>query len=139
MAGNFSDYLESLVLNHLFRDGAFVQPASLYLAAFTAAPGDAGGGTEVAGNDYERVEIPLTNAAWNAPGDSGAAKLIDNINAAIYPQADPAGYGTVVAVALFDDPVAGNLWIYGNLNSSKLVQAADILQFAAGQIDITLS
>ena len=45
MAG-FSDYLEDKVLDHVFGGSAYTAPSPLYVALFTAAPSDPGGGTE---------------------------------------------------------------------------------------------
>ena len=42
-----SDYLESAIVNHIFRTDSFAKPATVYIALFTAAPSDSGGGTEV--------------------------------------------------------------------------------------------
>ena len=42
-----SDYLENALINHIFRNTDFTRPANIYVALFTAAPNDAGGGTEV--------------------------------------------------------------------------------------------
>ncbi len=46
MAG-FSDYLEDKVLDHVFGGNAYTAPATLYVALYTVAPTDTGGGTEV--------------------------------------------------------------------------------------------
>ena len=48
MAG-FSDYLEDKVLDHGFGGTAYTAPTTLYVALYTVAPTDTGGGTEVSG------------------------------------------------------------------------------------------
>ena len=51
MAG-FSDYLENKVVGHVFGGAAYTAPATLYVALYTSAPSDTGGGTEVSGGGY---------------------------------------------------------------------------------------
>ena len=55
-AAQASDYLENKLIDHLFRAGTFAKPTALWVALFTGAPGDAGGGTEVSGGSYAREE-----------------------------------------------------------------------------------
>ena len=43
---SFSNYLETELLDHVFTNSAYTAPSTLYLALFTGAPGEAGGGTE---------------------------------------------------------------------------------------------
>ena len=50
----FSDYLEDKVLEHVFGGNAFTAPSTLYVALYTVAPSDTGGGTEVSGGAYAR-------------------------------------------------------------------------------------
>ena len=71
MAGSFSDYLEAKVLDHVFGATAYTAPATIYYAAFTAAPSDSGGGTECTGGSYARKG--MTNNATNFPNASGTS------------------------------------------------------------------
>ena len=50
----FSDYLENKVLGHVFGGTAYTAPSTLYVALYTVAPSDTGGGTEVSGGGYAR-------------------------------------------------------------------------------------
>ena len=63
-----SDYLEQEVIDHLLRTGTFGKPAGIFVALFTAAPSDSGGGTEVSGGSYARREVSQLDAEWTAPG-----------------------------------------------------------------------
>jgi hypothetical protein len=56
MAG-FSDYLEDKVLDHVFGGNAYTAPTTLYVALYTVAPTDTGGGTEVSGGAYARQSV----------------------------------------------------------------------------------
>ncbi len=131
----FSDYLEAAIINHIFRNTAiFTPPANVYLALFTAAPSDSGGGTEVTGGSYARKAVSTTSQ-WNAPGVGG---LTDNINAQAFATAT-ANWGTVTHFGIFDAATAGNLLFHGALTASKVVNSGDTIQFAAGDLDITLA
>ena len=127
MAG-FSNYLETKVLEHVFGGSAYTAPGTLYVALFTAAPSDTGGGTEVSGGSYARQ-----TAAFTVSGDTGS-----NTSAIEYATAT-ADYGTVVAMGVFDASTSGNLLAYGTLTTSKTVSNGDVFRFNAGAIDITLT
>ena len=130
MAG-FSDYLENKVLEHVFENSAYTAPSTLYAALFTVAPSDTGGGTEVSGGGYVRRTAAFTVSGTNPT-------TATNGSAIEYPTAT-AGYGTVVAVGVFDASSSGNLLAYANLDSSKVVSTGDVFRFNAGDLDITLA
>jgi len=127
MAG-FSDYLENKVVGHVFGGAAYTAPSTLYVALYTSAPSDTGGGTEVSGGAYARQTAAFTISADTA----------SNTSAIEYPTAT-ADYGTVVAVGVFDASSSGNLLAYGNLTTSKTVSNGDVFRFNAGAIDITVA
>jgi hypothetical protein len=127
MAG-FSNYLENKVVGHVFGGSAYTAPATLYVALYTSAPSDTGGGTEVSGGAYARQTAAFTISADTA----------SNTSAIEYPTAT-ADYGTVVAVGVFDASSSGNLLAYGNLTTSKTVSTGDVFRFNAGAIDITVA
>lgn len=128
MAGSKSDYLENRVLDCFLRNTAAAQTANVYVALFTVAPTDAGGGTEVSGNAYAR-QIAVFDAAA-----SGATQ---NTSLIAFPAATPGAWGTVVAAAIFDAVTGGNMLYWFDLDANKTVGAGDVFQFAAGAIDIT--
>tara|TARA_R100000773_G_C4221358_1_gene120551 strand:+ start:9868 stop:10260 length:393 start_codon:yes stop_codon:yes gene_type:complete len=130
MAG-FSDYLEDKVLKHVFAGSAYTAPSTLYVALYTVAPTDTGGGTEVSGGAYARQ-----TAAFSVSGTDPTTA--SNSAAIEYPTAT-ANYGTVVAVGIFDASTSGNLMAYANLTSSKVVSTGDVFRFNAGDLDITLA
>ena len=47
-----SDYSEKLLLDWAMTTGSATRPTAWYVALYTAAPNDAGGGTEVTGGGY---------------------------------------------------------------------------------------
>jgi hypothetical protein len=125
---SFSDYLENKVLDHVFGGSAYTAPATLYLALYTVAPTDAGGGTEVSGGSYARQ-----TCAFTVTGN-----LASNTAAVEWPVATGT-WGTVVAVGIFDASSSGNLMAYGNLTSAKTIAAGDVFRIPTGDLDITLT
>jgi hypothetical protein len=130
MAG-FSDYLEDKVLDHVFGGTAYTAPTTLYVALYTVAPTDTGGGTEVTGGSYARQTGAFTVSGTNPTQAS-------NSSAIEYPTAT-GNYGTVVAVGIFDASSSGNLLAYANLTASKVVSTGDVFRFNTGDLDITLA
>ena len=127
----FSDYLEDKVLEHVFGGNAFTAPSTLYVALYTVAPSDTGGGTEVSGGAYARQTATFTVSGTNPTTASNTAAIE-------YPTAT-ADYGTVVAVGVLDASSSGNLLAYSTLDSSKVVSSGDVFRFNAGDLDITLA
>ena len=130
MAG-FSDYLEDKVLDHVFGGSAYTAPSTLYVALYTVAPSDTGGGTEVSGGAYARQTATFSVSGTDPTTASNTAAIE-------YPTAT-ADYGTVVAVGVFDASSSGNLLAYANLSVSKVVSSGDIFRFNTGDLDITLA
>lgn len=129
----FNDYLELELLDHVFGAAAYTAPATLYVALYTAAPNDAGGGTEVTGNNYARAAV--TNNATNFPAASAGAKS----NGTAITFATPSGsWGTVTHFAILDAVSGGNFLGWGALTASKSPGNGDTVEFAIGDLDITL-
>lgn len=129
--GSFSDYLENKILDHVVGKTDYDLLANVYLALYTAAPSDAGGGTEVSGTNYVRVEC---SGDWNA-ASSGA---IDNANDITFAEAGAGGWGTITHFALLDASTNGNFLIWGALSSGKSVSEGNTVKFLVGELDITL-
>lgn len=132
MAGSKSDYLENALLDHVLGGGDFSRPGTVYIALFTSAPTDSGGGTEVSGGGYSRKAV--TNDATNWPSASGGSK--SNGEDITFTQAS-GDWGTVVAFGIFDAESDGNLLYWGDLTTSKDINSGDTAKFAAGSITIT--
>lgn len=126
-----SDYLENKVLDHVLGGGDYTRPATVYVALYTSAPTDSGGGTEVSGGSYARVAV--TNNATNWPAASGGSKA--NGTTIVFPEAT-ADWGTVVAFGLFDAAIGGNLLYWGELSQNQAVNSGSIAGFAIGALTI---
>jgi hypothetical protein len=121
--------LEDLIYNYLARNTAPTAiGANLVVALFTAAPGEAAGGTEVSGGSYARVAVVASAAGW----DLVSGTQIDNAADINFPVAT-ASWGTVTHVALYN--AAGTTMLaYGALTASKLVDNGDSFRFPAGSL-----
>jgi hypothetical protein len=126
MAGNLTNYLENKLLDHFLGTTAYTMPSPVYVALFTVAPSDAGGGTEVTGGSYARQTATFDAAASGATSNSG------NIDFTGMPAA------TTVAIALFDASTSGNMLVHGTLTTNKQTDAGDTLRIATGDLDISI-
>ena len=126
---SFTNFLETEILDHVFAGSAYTAPATLYLALYTAAPGETGGGTEVStsGTAYARQTVAFTTTG-NTTSNTAAVE---------YPTAT-ASFGTVTHVGVFDASTAGNLMAYASLSSSKTIDTGDVFRVPTGDLDITL-
>jgi hypothetical protein len=130
-----SDYLENALINHLFRNTDYARPANIYVALYTAAPSDSGGGTEVSGGSYARQAIATgASSGWTAA--SGGAT--ENSATLTFPTAT-ASWGTITHIGLFDASSGGNLLFHGALTASKTIGSGDIFRFNAGDLDVSLT
>ena len=132
-----TDYLEGQIRGHIFRTATFTKPTVLAVALYTAAPGETGGGTEVSGGSYARVQRDPLDANWTAA--SATDGLTDNAAALTYP-APSANWGTITHTAILDATTAGNFMVYGALTASKTVNSGDPApSFAVGALNITFA
>ncbi|MEK4879495.1 hypothetical protein MKZ09_15625 [Paenibacillus sp. FSL R5-0908] len=63
MAMQISNWLSAALLNAAFRNVAFSQPSTVYLALYTSDPTQADTGTEVSGGSYVRKAITFAVAS----------------------------------------------------------------------------
>lgn len=125
---DFSDYLENELLDHVFRNAAYSSPSAVYLALFTTAPTDAGGGTEVSTGGYAREAITFGAASGGAIANTSAVEFT----------ASGANFGTILAVGIFDASTSGNLLAWNEI-TSVVINDGDTLNFPIGDIDVTLA
>lgn len=123
-----SDHAENLLLDWLMTNGAASRPTTWYVALFTAAPNDAGGGTEVSTGGYARQ-----SATFTVTGDTASNSALVEFTAG------GASFGTVSHIGIFDALTTGNLIWHGAMTAPKLVEDGDKLEFSVGNIDLTLA
>ena len=102
-----------------------------YVALYTAAPSDSGGGTEVSGAGYARQSV--TFDAASSPGGTTSNSADVSFTAV------GGDYGTVTHMGIFDAASSGNLLWHGVLSASKTVEDGDTITFSAGNIDLTMA
>lgn len=136
-----SDYLENKIIDWLLRGQAFTAPATVYVALFTTAPTDAGGGVEVSGGSYARVAVSSSLANWagtqaagSTTASTGTGGTTSNNGTITFP-APTAAWGVVTSFGVFDAASAGNLLFYANLTTPKTINNGDAApSFAAGAL-----
>jgi hypothetical protein len=126
-----SDYAEKLLLDWMMTTGTATRPTSWYVALYTAAPSDSGGGTEVSGAGYARQSVAFDAASSPAGTTSNSADVSFT--------AVGGDYGTVTHMGIFDASTGGNLLWHGVLSASKTVEDGDTITFTAGNIDLTMA
>lgn len=126
-----SDHAENLLLNFLMTTGTATRPTNWYLALFTAAPSDTGGGTECSGNGYSRQTV-----AWDTASGSGGTT--SNSGTVTF-TASGGNFGNVTHIGIFDASTSGNLLWHGAMAAAKQVNSGDSIQFATGSIDLTIA
>lgn len=111
-------------------------PPAVYVALFTAAPTDAGGGTEATGGSYARVQMTQADGTWDAP--SGTPSNTQNTGVITFPTSSGAwSSGTALShFGLMDSSSGGNLLAWNALNVAQTVSASGVTpSFAAGDLD----
>lgn len=124
---SMTDYLEDKIRGHVLLAVTYTAPATVYMALFTSATTDAGGGTEVTGGSYAREAVDFDAAT------TGVAVSASDVTFAAMPAA------TVTHAAIFDASTAGNMLLHGPLTAPKTVAAAADLVFPAGDITATFA
>jgi len=129
---SFSDYTENLLLNWLLTTNSATRPTAWYVGLFTAAPSDAGGGTEVTGNGYARVATGTISV-------SGTDTTATNSAAIEFAAASGGNWGTVTHAAIFDASTSGNMLAWAALTTSRTINDGDVFRIPAGSLTVTLT
>jgi hypothetical protein len=126
---NLSDWAENAALDWLMGGATPSRPSARYLALFTAAPSDAGGGTEMSGGGYARQAVTCGAASGGTCSNTNAPSFtISGV--------DPAAF---THIGIFDAVTTGNLIWHGALTASKDLGDGDTINFAIGELDFTLA
>lgn len=101
----------------------------VWLALFTVAPGEAGGGTEVTGGGYTRMELPSGAAAAGSKSNSTER---------LFPVAT-ADWGAIVGIAVMDAVTVGVMRWYRVLATAeqRTILLGDQYRVAANAITFT--
>ncbi len=129
MSGSFGNTLENQILDHVLKVAPLAVDTNLYLALYTVAPTDAGGGTELSGNGYARV---VCNS-WDPTVGGNSANAIQ----VLFPEAT-ADWGTVVAFAVWNALSGGTFKMWADLTVNRTILDKDSAKFNIGELIITL-
>ena len=124
---SLSDTFETTTLKWLLTADAVTRPTAWYIGLFTAAPSDAGGGTEVSGGSYARKAVAFT-VSGNLATNSAAVEF----------DVATADWGIITSVAVFDAVSGGNMIAYATLTASKTIANGDVLRIPLNDLDITM-
>ncbi len=125
MANNLTNYAEAALLKWAMTDEAVTRPTAWYVALFSTATDDAGGGTELTGSGYAREAVDF--------GATGATSAGD-----VTFEASGGDWLEATHMAIYDAASAGNMWWHGPLVAAKQIDDGDTLTFPAGDIDLAL-
>lgn len=142
-----TDIMEDELLDLIFLNLAFdnigdaggllpsAAPGDLEFSLHTATLGDTDSQntSEAAYTNYTRIDIARGAAQWTV-----LSGLVDNDNAITFPNSG-SGPETETDFGLGSNIVANELWIYGALSSSLVVNSGVQPEFAAGDLDITVT
>jgi hypothetical protein len=129
-----TSYLRKALGDESIGKTGFAAPAAVYVALFTASPGDGGSlANEVAASGYSRIEVTSKMGAFNlSTGIATNTVSIDFPN----PLAD---WGTVTYAGIVDGPTSGNVLYYEALPSPRTVTSGGRhVQFAVGSLQIRI-
>jgi hypothetical protein len=129
---SFTNYTENLVLTWLLTSGSATRPTAWYVGLFTAAPSDAGGGTEVSGNGYVRKATGTITV-------SGTDTTATNSSAIEFAAASGGNWGSVTHAAIFDAETSGNMIAWAQLTTARTINDGDVFRIPATSLTVTLT
>lgn len=124
---DMTTYLKNALFNNVLRNTNFTPPVTVYLALYTTATTDAGGGTEVTGGSYARAAVSFA-APVDGVGSNAATLTFNNMPGV-----------TVTHAALMSAVTGGNMLLHGPLISPKTIAIGDSITIAIGDVDVVFS
>ena len=148
MSDAMSNYLESEVVDHLFRAGTFAKPSAIYIGLIrfyeaskvetftgtTVGPKELGAAGDTA-LSYARVTVTQNDSTWSAATAGGATSNAGDITF----NTATGDWGMVSGVFVVDASGGGNLLLHGALTTPRDVKSGDVFKFNAGDLDITFT
>lgn len=139
--GALTNYLESGLINHLFRGIPYTAPSTLYIGltkSFNSGNLESGIADEPTSGSYARQSYPVSTSSWIAPYVSGTSMITHNTSAIEFPIAT-ANIGDISGVFIADSLTSGNITLYGALSSSRNIREGDQFVFSSGSLKISLN
>jgi hypothetical protein len=138
--GALSNYLESGLINHVFRGVSFLAPSTLYIGlakSLNSGNLELGNIDEASGGGYQRQSYSANASNWILPYTSGSATATHNLSAIEFSVAT-ANIGTVSGIFISDSSTSGNLLFYGALSYPRDIREGDQFVFSSGSLRVTL-
>lgn len=145
-----SDYLESGLINHVFRGETFAKPSNISLALTSGIPKDSDTGATLpeipsgingSGTGYARVDLGApSDTAWTFTDDRfiAGSGLIKNSGQLIFNTA-LLDWGWVSGIAIVDNGShgSGNLLMHAQLDNPRLIYTGDNAKFDTETLEIS--
>lgn len=152
----FSDYLESGLLHHIFRNGSFEKPSGIFIALTSGTPVDSDTGSTIpelpSGVDevdtgYKRANLgdpsSVGDAIWSFTTTNdddpkgGVSGVVGNSDPITFETA-LTDWGWVSGVAICDSGVGGNLLMHAELGNARKIYIGDSVKFDTDTLQISL-
>lgn len=128
--GGMATALANKLLDHTMKGTSYTQPTNIYVGLSTANPTDDFSGiAEPAGGAYERKNHNTYTITNNTATNNGAFAFITATGS----------WGTISHHFLSDATVSGVYMFYGAVDTPQAVGIDDIVNYADGALDFTLS
>jgi len=148
-----SDYLESGLLNHVFRNESFPKPSAIAIALSSGVLQDSDTGATIAelptgidgtGTGYARILLDLTNESgndyWSFSSDDldAGSGIIKNAANRVFDTA-LLDWGEVVGIAILDSGVygEGNLLMHSSIDNPRTIYEGDSVVFNTETLQIS--
>lgn len=125
--GSLTDYFENKIVSHVFSGVAWTPPTTYYASLYTAAPGEAGGGTEVTGGVYARVAFTC----------STSGSVASNVALVEFP-VSTSDHGNIAAVGIHDAATGGNMCAFHALSPARTYNTGETIRIPVGLLTLTL-
>lgn len=129
-----SAFLRQRIGGHLVRSETWAKPAGIWVALFTVAPDETGGGLEAAGGGYSRVKHGPGDAFWSVPVNG----VCGNVGMVRF-GAPTTPWGIVRAFALFGAATGGEFYGYGLIPPLDIGPAGGAPYFLPGALRVRIS
>lgn len=131
----FSNYLENELVNAILRGGTYTG-GGVYIALFTASPGEEGTSGELSDSNYsrQRAHATVVSDGFTVPSN-GSTTNTKNI---VFPPILDTQV-TITHWGIFDAQNAGNMLFHASLLNPKTLDPTDVLSFPTGALTITLA
>ena len=124
-----SNYLESKLIDHVFRNTAFTTPGIVHVALYSTDPTDADIGTELTGDGYARIAVSMG-------ADTDGVSLND---AEVLFAAATADWTAISHIGIRDEAAVGNLLMHKALTAPVTVLNTNNFRIPVGDLEITFA